>query len=149
MVAGLGKSYPGRAGASAISDLFVTLLEMGADGFRRLLDEREAMVPGFRDALGALADKYGERLLDTLAGNTISHGITLNTFKNPTMIGSMLYEQAKGERIGARVWGTGAKGPTAAKGYGRGISPLSPPRVCASARARSSLAPARSLAPLI
>jgi O-phospho-L-seryl-tRNASec:L-selenocysteinyl-tRNA synthase len=98
-VAQLGKSYPGRASAGPIHDLFVTLLEMGEEGYTNLLRTRLSMITPFRDALQKLAEDHGERMLETAEGNTISHGITLNTFKNPTMVGSMLFSrQVSGAR---------------------------------------------------
>jgi len=99
LVKALGKSYPGRASAAPILDLFVTLLEMGARTYEGLLATRRRMIAPFRARLAEVAARYGERVLDTLEGNSISHGITLNEFKNPTMVGSMLFSrQVSGAR---------------------------------------------------
>ncbi len=44
----VGKSYAGRASVAACLDLFITLLSMGEEGWRRLIAEREALVEPFR-----------------------------------------------------------------------------------------------------
>lgn len=44
----VGKSYAGRASVGPCLDLFITLLSMGEEGWRRLLAEREALVEPFR-----------------------------------------------------------------------------------------------------
>ena len=44
----IGKSYAGRASAAPCLDLFITLLSMGEEGWRRLLADREALVEPFR-----------------------------------------------------------------------------------------------------
>eukprot|EP00903_Cladosiphon_okamuranus_P005368 g5361.t1 len=78
----VGKSYAGRASAGPCLDLFVTLLSMGEEGWRRLLAEREALVEPFRRRLRELAESNGERLLES-SDNTISFAITLDTLANP------------------------------------------------------------------
>ncbi|CAM9320260.1 unnamed protein product, partial [Hapterophycus canaliculatus] len=74
----VGKSYAGRASAGPCLDLFVTLLSMGEEGWKRLLAEREALVEPFRRRLRGVAEKNGERLLES-DGNTISFAVTLDT----------------------------------------------------------------------
>ena len=71
------KSYPGRASASPVVDLLVTLLSMGADGWRKLLREREETYAYMRERLRETAAAHGERVLDT-PGNPISIGVTLS-----------------------------------------------------------------------
>lgn len=44
----VGKSYAGRASSGPCLDLFITLLSMGEQGWRRLLAERETLVEPFR-----------------------------------------------------------------------------------------------------
>ena len=78
MVQHVGKMYAGRASSSPVVDLFITLLSMGMNGYRRLLAERQEMLKTFPSKLGAVAEKYGERLL-VCHTNTISFGITLDT----------------------------------------------------------------------
>lgn len=55
---------------------------MGLNGYRRLLEERSAMLRTFPERLGHIAKKYGERLLICEA-NTISFGITLDSLPRP------------------------------------------------------------------
>ena len=71
-------TYPGRASVSPILDLFCTLLHLGADGWAKLLADRQALMPPFRVQLAALAERHGERLLHT-PNNTISMALTLSS----------------------------------------------------------------------
>ncbi|CAM9137758.1 unnamed protein product, partial [Ascophyllum nodosum] len=73
-----GYYYAGRASAAPCLDLFITLLSMGEEGWRRLLADREALVEPFRRRLRQVAEDNGERLLES-GGNTISFAITLDT----------------------------------------------------------------------
>lgn len=73
----ISKNYPGRASASPVVDLFITLLSMGLNGYKSLLEERRRLVTIFRNKFHALAVKFDERLLDC-PRNTISFGITLD-----------------------------------------------------------------------
>ena len=77
MITNLGKVYAGRASSAPILDLFITLLSMGMQGYKRLLTERTNMLEEFVPKLQQVATKYGERLIDCPA-NTISFGITLD-----------------------------------------------------------------------
>ena len=73
----IGRAYPGRASATPCVDLLATLLGLGRNGWRSLLDEREAQLEGFRSSLEDVARKHGERILDT-PHNRISFGVTLS-----------------------------------------------------------------------
>ena len=89
----LSATYPGRASIAPILDLFMTLLHLGADGWIRLLAQREALLPSFRERLAAVAHAHGERLLAT-PHNTISHAVTLTSGgggKAPTAMGAQLW----------------------------------------------------------
>jgi O-phospho-L-seryl-tRNASec:L-selenocysteinyl-tRNA synthase len=90
MINQIGHVYAGRASISPILDLFMTLLNMGISGYRKLLDDRirlvqDYFIPTFR----AVAEKYGERLLvvddndekndgNGKCTNTISFAMTLD-----------------------------------------------------------------------
>ena len=76
----MGKTYPGRASSAPTLDLFITLLSMGEEGYSNLLREREALVPDLRAGLAAVAEKHGERLLET-PGNSISFAMTLERLR--------------------------------------------------------------------
>jgi len=101
------KSYPGRASASPVVDLLVTLLSMGADGWRKLLREREETYAYMRERLRETAAAHGERVLDT-PGNPISIGVTLSGLAadaggdeaGTSFFGSMLFSRAvSGTRV--------------------------------------------------
>ncbi|KAL3823915.1 hypothetical protein ACHAXA_007886 [Cyclostephanos tholiformis] len=77
VIESISQNYPGRASASPIIDLFITLLSMGLDGYKRILDERIRLTGLFRHRLEELADLFGERVL-ICPRNTISFGITLD-----------------------------------------------------------------------
>jgi len=113
VIAAVGKAYPGRASASPVADLLVTLLGLGASGWRGLLADREAAVDGFRDRLAALAAAHGERLLVSPL-NRISFAMTLSlgrlgggegeggaaTWKEVSFLGSMLFTRCvSGTRV--------------------------------------------------
>jgi O-phospho-L-seryl-tRNASec:L-selenocysteinyl-tRNA synthase len=74
--------YAGRASSSPIVDLFITLLSMGMNGYKRLLRERTEILDTFPHRLKAVAEKYGERLL-ICPSNTISFGLTLDGLARP------------------------------------------------------------------
>lgn len=82
MVQSVGKMYAGRASSSPIVDLFITLLSMGMNGYKRLLAERQEMLKTFPLRLSAVAEQYGERLLECPT-NTISFGMTLDHLVSP------------------------------------------------------------------
>ncbi|RWS00673.1 O-phosphoseryl-tRNA(Sec) selenium transferase-like protein, partial [Dinothrombium tinctorium] len=89
----ISKTYPGRASATSSLDVFLTLLHLGLNGYRNLLDSRKEMIQYLKNELQILAEKFGERILQTPA-NRISIGMTLDNFKvdgNATEIGSMLF----------------------------------------------------------
>ncbi|KAG5191026.1 O-phosphoseryl-tRNA selenium transferase [Tribonema minus] len=88
-IARVGKTYAGRASSAPALDLFITLLSMGADGYRRLLDEREARAKEFRAALAACAAAAGEALI-AAPDNTISFAITLRRVRDPRRVGAAL-----------------------------------------------------------
>lgn len=73
----ISQNYPGRASASPIVDLFITLLSMGLDGYKRILDERQQLINDFRRKLEEIAIAFDERILNC-PRNTISFGITLD-----------------------------------------------------------------------
>ncbi|XP_059145302.1 O-phosphoseryl-tRNA(Sec) selenium transferase-like isoform X2 [Physella acuta] len=100
----IGKSYPGRASATPSMDLFITLLSLGAQGYKSLLQERKQMYNYLATSLAQCAAKFGERLLQT-KNNQISLGITLTLEdgvkgEKATEIGSMLFTRfVSGTRV--------------------------------------------------
>ncbi|GLC64731.1 hypothetical protein PLESTF_000201300 [Pleodorina starrii] len=83
LVAAVNGTYPGRASVAAHLDLLMTLLHWGAQGWRKVLAEREAVVPYLRDRLHEVAVRQGERLLHT-PSNPISLALTLDTLTAAT-----------------------------------------------------------------
>ena len=53
--------------------MFITLLQMGTSGYKRLTDERKENFKKLREEMGKIAEKYGERLLE-VKNNPISIG---------------------------------------------------------------------------
>ena len=110
MVKQLGKIYAGRASGAPISDLFVTLLSMGLNGYKSLLDKRNNLVVKFQQRFEQVATNQGERILKC-PKNTISFGITLDELAKDTtdekekaeitsMFGSMLFTRCvSGTRV--------------------------------------------------
>lgn len=78
VIQNVGKIYAGRASSSPIVDLFITLLSMGLNGYKRLLHERQNLLETFPLDLAEVAKKYGERVL-SCPSNTISFGMTLDS----------------------------------------------------------------------
>ena len=98
----VSRAYPGRASIAPSVDLLVTLLELGREGWRRCLDDRERLYARMRERLREVAAEEGERLLET-PGNPISMAITLSTLGDRdaevTFFGSMLFaRQVSGTR---------------------------------------------------
>uniref|UniRef100_A0A673KYQ0 O-phosphoseryl-tRNA(Sec) selenium transferase n=1 Tax=Sinocyclocheilus rhinocerous TaxID=307959 RepID=A0A673KYQ0_9TELE len=89
-------SCAGRASASPSLDVLITLLTLGANGYKKLLAERKE--------LSALAERHGERLLHT-PHNPISLAMSLNRLQTHstaavTQLGSMLFtRQVSGARV--------------------------------------------------
>lgn len=95
----ISSTYPGRASGSPILDLFITLLSMGENGYKKLLNERKSLLPIFKQKLNDLACSIGERLLET-PNNTISFAISLERSENPTSLGSNLFlRRVSGTRV--------------------------------------------------
>ncbi|KAL4159729.1 hypothetical protein PRNP1_000302 [Phytophthora ramorum] len=106
----VAKFYPGRASATPTLDFFITMLQMGRSGYRRLLDERKQLAAYMREQLEALAAEEGERVLHVF-NNEISFALTLGTFcsnakdlqeksRQLTSLGAMLFSRGVS---GARV----------------------------------------------
>ncbi|XP_014062940.1 O-phosphoseryl-tRNA(Sec) selenium transferase isoform X2 [Salmo salar] len=69
----ISRMYPGRASASPSLDVLITLLTLGASGYRKLLAEQKEMYTYLAQELKRLAAAHGERLLHT-PHNPISLG---------------------------------------------------------------------------
>jgi O-phospho-L-seryl-tRNASec:L-selenocysteinyl-tRNA synthase len=59
----LANLYPGRCSINSVLDLFMTLLEMGIDGYKNLIEERERLFIWFKQEVSDMAIELGESLL--------------------------------------------------------------------------------------
>ncbi|CAL8385207.1 unnamed protein product [Arctogadus glacialis] len=101
----ISQMYPGRASASPSLDVLITLLGLGAGGYKRLLAERKEMYSFLSQELGSLAAAHGERVLHT-PHNPISLAMSLDGLRGDgdskavTQLGSMLFtRQVSGARV--------------------------------------------------
>merc|ERR1719193_315827 len=78
LIAKIAKTYPGRASASPLIDLVITLLSMGKDTYSRLLKERKENYAYLKSCLEKCAIRHGETLLD-VPGNPISMAVSLSS----------------------------------------------------------------------
>ena len=65
--------YPGRASISQTLDVLITLLSMGTEKYKEMLAERKECFDYLKTELKQLAEKNGERVLET-PHNSISIG---------------------------------------------------------------------------
>mmetsp|Transcript_18475 Transcript_18475/g.30954 ORF Transcript_18475/g.30954 Transcript_18475/m.30954 type:complete len:527 (+) Transcript_18475:43-1623(+) len=79
----VSSSYPGRASMAPVLDLFVTLLSMGEQGYRRLLQERIALNAVLQQGLKDIIVKHPQLSLLPSPGNTISTAISLRNLVPP------------------------------------------------------------------
>lgn len=117
VIQNVSKVYAGRASSAPILDLFITLLSMGLNGYKGLLDDRRELMMNFKSRFEELALKYNERAL-VCPKNTISYGITLDSLSQSlegesaesinkseitSMFGSMLFTRCiSGTRVVSR-----------------------------------------------
>ncbi len=65
--------FPGRASSSPTIDVFITLMQMGTAGYKELMEERRENYKTLKEEMIRVAEKYGERVLET-KNNPISIG---------------------------------------------------------------------------
>jgi O-phospho-L-seryl-tRNASec:L-selenocysteinyl-tRNA synthase len=94
--------YPGRASMSPLLDLFITLLSLGAKGWRDLLQQRKDRAKWFEERFAAVAERQGMRLLKCPA-NKISFVCDLTGLgvsDHLTFLGSALFtRRVSGPRV--------------------------------------------------
>ena len=56
-----------------VIDVFITLLQMGTAGYKKLTDERKENYKLLKEEMAKIAEKYGERVLE-VKNNPISIG---------------------------------------------------------------------------
>lgn len=100
----ISKLYPGRASASPTIDMFITLLSLGVDGYKKLMRDRKENYAYLKRQLTDCAERHGEKVLST-PNNPISLAISLRTIpgtdrKDITQLGSMLFTRCvSGTRV--------------------------------------------------
>ena len=97
----VAKSYAGRASSSQTLDVFMTLLSLGKEGYKQLVQKRKENFIYLQQKLGNLASRHSEKVLLTKR-NPISLALTLENFDENklTMIGSMLFTRGvSGTRV--------------------------------------------------
>jgi len=100
LVAEVSQTYPGRGSGSPTVDLFITLLSLGASGFKTLLANRKNNFVKLKEELIHLADRFNLCVLET-KNNTISVAMTVGREgKAATHLGSMLFTRGvSGTRV--------------------------------------------------
>eukprot|EP00095_Tigriopus_kingsejongensis_P010687 snap_masked-scaffold261_size233860-processed-gene-1.22 protein:Tk10687 transcript:snap_masked-scaffold261_size233860-processed-gene-1.22-mRNA-1 annotation:"o-phosphoseryl-trna selenium transferase" len=73
----ISQSYPGRASSSPTTDVFITLMSLGYQGYHELVKARKARYEALKARLSAVAEQYGEVVYET-KGNPISLGLRLH-----------------------------------------------------------------------
>ncbi|CAH1405480.1 unnamed protein product [Nezara viridula] len=92
----ISRNYAGRASAGPIMDIFITLLWLGSNGYRKMIMERKEMFKYLREEIGKVAAKHGEHLLET-RNNPLSVAMTLTSLtaggdsKRAAMLHTMLF----------------------------------------------------------
>ena len=96
----IGKFYAGRASASHIVDICITLLSMGLNGYQQLHQQRQnILLPQFKTQFQTIATKYNERIL-MCPTNTISFAMTLDHLVRPRRIGTTITTADNNSRNG-------------------------------------------------
>lgn len=108
LLRGIQRLYPGRASASTMIDVVITLLHLGHSGWVRILQQREDVYAYAKSRLENFAQEVGERVLET-PDNPISLALTLSKInpavsgKPTTYLGSMLFSRCiSGSRVIAK-----------------------------------------------
>lgn len=71
--------YAGRASATPSMDMFMTLLSMGQQTWKQILQDRETLFAYLVTQVQPIASKYKERILQTQQRNHISICMTLDS----------------------------------------------------------------------
>lgn len=100
----LNLSYPGRASANAVIDLFISLLSMGKSGLVEKLKTRKECWQHLKAKMLGFCERQGEKLIDNKR-NKISIAVTLSRLGNRSKeFGAWLFNQGV---MGARVVSSG------------------------------------------
>ena len=92
--------YPGRCSINTVLDMFITLLEMGKNGYSDLIQKWEENFIFFKSQLNLIAEEINEKILINKT-NDISLAITLTNIRDKASeLGSVLFHKGV---MGARV----------------------------------------------
>ena len=102
LVGEISQSYPGRASNGPTVDVFVTLLSMGVQGYKALLEDRKRVFSSLVTQLESLEAQYPVKVMRS-KNNTISVALALKLetdSKRLTSIGSQLFTRGvSGTRV--------------------------------------------------
>lgn len=103
LISDVAKSYAGRSSMSQTLDVFMTLMHLGRNGYKKLCDERKENFTILNHEISSIAKEFSEEVIKCKR-NPISIAMTLTKFdqKNCTELGSMLFTRGVS---GARVVG--------------------------------------------
>jgi O-phospho-L-seryl-tRNASec:L-selenocysteinyl-tRNA synthase len=101
LISELSQTYPGRASASPIMDLFISMLEVGLKGYKDLLKERKQNFSLLHSEISKWAQANNETVIIN-SRNQISLAVTLNQIgpEKAKELGAYLYRKGV---MGARV----------------------------------------------
>jgi len=103
----VSQMYPGRASMSPLLDVFITLVGLGASGWKKLREDRKTVMTWFQPALKAVVEKHDLRLLDA-PQNKISLAVDVTSLEKYAeggraglaFLGSMLFtRRVSGPRV--------------------------------------------------
>ncbi|CAG2165325.1 unnamed protein product, partial [Oppiella nova] len=99
----ISSTYAGRGASTPSLDVLMTLLHLGINGYKALLNERKENYNYLKEQMKTIANEFNVNVIDNKS-NQISIAMTLNMFDNSsidtTELGSMLFKRSIS---GARV----------------------------------------------
>ena len=96
----ISQAYAGRASASPIVDFLISMLSLGINGYRKLIEEQQINRLLLEKKLKEIAEKINERILDVF--NPVAVAMSLNNLKEDQLyaLGGALYNlRVTGPRV--------------------------------------------------
>lgn len=96
----INQAYAGRANASPIFQFLISILSLGINGYKKLIDKQKKNRAYLEIELRKIADKIGEKILNVF--NPVAVAMTLNNLKgkNLELLGGILYNlRVTGPRV--------------------------------------------------
>lgn len=99
----ISQTYAGRGSSTPSMDVLITLLHLGLNGYKRLLNEQKENYKYLKERMKTICDSFGGRIVDNKS-NQISIAMTLDLFEDShidsTELGSMLFKRCiSGTRV--------------------------------------------------